>query len=74
MGFLLVLGVALFTAITASLVSFFVSSPRRPSAVTARILDADPYDALDRLAAAAARGTITQQEYLEKRAELLSRI
>lgn len=74
MGFLLVLGVALFTAITASLVSFFVSTPRGPSATTAPISGDDAYDALDRLAAAAARGTITQQEYIEKRAELLSRI
>ena len=69
MGLLLVIGVALFTAITASLVSFLVSSPSRPAATAV-----DPFDALDRLAALAAAGTITQEEYATKHSELLSRI
>jgi voltage-gated potassium channel len=74
-GALLVLGVTLFTAITASLVSFLVSSPKPAMAVVEpRSWNGDPLDALDRLAALADRGAITPDEFARKRAELLARI
>jgi voltage-gated potassium channel len=74
-GVLLVLGVALFTAITASLVSFLVSSPRaiavppRPAISRSEVMDA-----LERLSTFADRGVITRDELATKRAELLAQI
>jgi voltage-gated potassium channel len=74
-GVLLVLGVALFTAITASLVSFLVSSPRAAAVAPASPTpESDAMDALERLAAMADRGVITAGELTTKRAELLARI
>jgi voltage-gated potassium channel len=74
-GVLLILGVALFTAITASLVSFLVTSPR---AVAVPATHSNPangaMDALERLATLADRGAITQDQLATKRAELLARI
>jgi voltage-gated potassium channel len=64
---LLILGVALFTAITAVLVSFIVSSA--PATTTT-----DPILDIERLAALARDGAITSTEYESKRVALLARI
>ncbi len=74
MGTLLILGVALFTAITASLVSFLVSTGHPAPATAPAMPDSDPLDALDRLAKLADRGAITADQFALKRAELLARI
>jgi hypothetical protein len=74
-GVLLILGVALFTAITASLVSFLVSPSRTAGTVPEDpSRHQDPLDALGRLASLADRGVITRDEYAAKRMELLARI
>lgn len=74
-GVLLVLGVALFTAITASLVSFLVSPSRGAVAGTETPThDTEHLDTLARLASLADRGVISHDEFAAKRVELLSRI
>ena len=75
-GALLILGVTLFTAITASLVSFLVSSPKPASTAATEPISwsSDPLETLDRLAALADRGAITADEFAAKRTELLARV
>jgi len=63
---LMLLGIGLFSAVTAIVTSFVLS---RPGAV-----DADPIATIERLAGLARDGAITATEYESKRVELLARI
>lgn len=72
MATLLIVGVALFTAISATFVSFVLT--RQAGKAPAITPASDPFDDLERLAALARSGAITDQEHERKRAELLARI
>ncbi len=76
MGVLLVVGVALFTAITAVFVSFLLTSGQTGTRLTApaNATALDPFSALEQLAALARSGAITPDEHDRKRAQLLDRI
>jgi voltage-gated potassium channel len=63
---LMLLGIGLFSAVTAIITSFLVSQ-RDP-------VPADPIISIERLAALAGAGTITQEEFSAKRVELLARV
>jgi voltage-gated potassium channel len=63
---LMLLGIGLFSAVTAIITSFLVSQ-RDPGR-------ADPIATIERLAALALAGTITTEEFSAKRAELLGRV
>jgi voltage-gated potassium channel len=62
---LMLLGIGLFSAVTAIITSVFLSVGRP---------QADPVATIERLAAAANAGSITQEQFALKRAELLARI
>jgi voltage-gated potassium channel len=62
---LMLLGIGLFSAVTAIITSFLVSS--RPAT-------ADPITAIQRLGALADAGTISAEEFATKRADLLARV
>jgi voltage-gated potassium channel len=63
---LMLLGIGLFSAVTAIITSFLVSQ-RDPGPT-------DPITTIERLAALALAGTITQDEFSAKRSELLARV
>jgi voltage-gated potassium channel len=63
---LMLLGIGLFSAVTAIITSFLVSQ-RDPA-------PADPITTIERLAVLAGAGTITRDEFSAKRAELLARV
>jgi voltage-gated potassium channel len=62
---LMLLGIGLFSAVTAIITSFVMSS-RQPAG--------DPISAIERLGALAQAGTISPEEFASKRADLLARI
>lgn len=63
---LMLLGIGLFSAVTAIITSFLVTQ-REPTS-------ADPISTLERLGALAQRGVISPEEFAAKRADLLRRI
>ena len=63
---LMLLGIGLFSAVTAIVTSFMLSTPSAD--------DSDPIATIGRLAALAREGAITATEYESKRVELLARI
>ena len=62
---LMLLGIGLFSAVTAIITSFLVAS---------RDQSVDPIGTIERLAALAAAGLITPDEFSAKRAELLAKV
>ena len=62
---LMLLGIGLFSAVTAIITSFLVTSRNEP---------ADPVTSIERLAALAEAGAISPEEFVSKRAELLAKV
>jgi voltage-gated potassium channel len=63
---LMVLGIGLFSAVTAIVTSYLLQGRRGE--------DGDPIDSIERLGRLAREGTVTAEEFAQKRGELLARI